>query len=302
MSTKKKSQEAEEKEWVSQAEAARLRGVSRQAIQKLVSKGKLRTYSIGGRLLVSRADAVANRSDPAGRPTLDEDNASVTELLAIVRKAPVRIQREVLRRLRSQLAIHPLEEELGVPAEVILEAISRSSDLSKRGIRGLIAEAYFKIAVLDELKDASDITPSGNQPYDFLVEIDRRTVSIQVKMQRKKGGRPMKANQADRTLPPQDYVVETQRTRGGRDPRTGEDTRPYRFGEFDILAVSMEPSTGSWSEFRLTLGRWLIPKPDRPKLILKFQPVALEPDDDWTNSFKQCLDWHWNAPNKTIRQ
>lgn len=39
------------------------------------------------------------------------------------------------------------------------------------------------------------------------------------------------------------YVVETPRTRGGKDLTSGEDTRPYRYGEFDILAVSMHPST-----------------------------------------------------------
>ena len=30
---------------------------------------------------------------------------------------------------------------------------------------------------------------------------------------------------------------------------TGLATRPYRFGEFDILAVSMHPSTNDWNRF-----------------------------------------------------
>ena len=55
-------------EWISQAEASRVRGVSRQAIAKLVSNGRLRTLTVGGRALVSRADVLAFEPNPAGRP------------------------------------------------------------------------------------------------------------------------------------------------------------------------------------------------------------------------------------------
>ena len=55
-------------EWISQAEASRIRGVSRQAIAKLVSNGRLRTLEVGGRAFVSRADVVAFEPNPAGRP------------------------------------------------------------------------------------------------------------------------------------------------------------------------------------------------------------------------------------------
>ena len=55
-------------EWITQAEAARLRKVSRQAIAKLVSSGRLRTVSVGGRSFVSRAEILAFEPSPAGRP------------------------------------------------------------------------------------------------------------------------------------------------------------------------------------------------------------------------------------------
>lgn len=55
-------------EWVSQAEAARLRNVSRQAIAKLVSNGRLRTLEVGGRSFVSRLDVLAFEPNPPGRP------------------------------------------------------------------------------------------------------------------------------------------------------------------------------------------------------------------------------------------
>lgn len=55
-------------EWISQAEAARLRGVSRQAIALLVKKGRLPVLKIGGRLLVRRKEVEAFTPEPAGRP------------------------------------------------------------------------------------------------------------------------------------------------------------------------------------------------------------------------------------------
>lgn len=55
-------------EWISQAEAARLRGVSRQAIALLVKKGRLPVLRIGGRLLVRRKEVEEFTPEPAGRP------------------------------------------------------------------------------------------------------------------------------------------------------------------------------------------------------------------------------------------
>jgi len=58
-------------EWISQAEAAQLRGVSRQAISKLVRKGRLKSLVVGGHTLVSRADVVSFQPRTAGRPKAD---------------------------------------------------------------------------------------------------------------------------------------------------------------------------------------------------------------------------------------
>jgi len=45
-----------------------MRGVSRQAIAKLVRLGRLRTLEIGGNTLVARADVVSYEPRPPGRP------------------------------------------------------------------------------------------------------------------------------------------------------------------------------------------------------------------------------------------
>ena len=55
-------------EWISQAEAARVRSVSRQAIALLVKKGRLPVLKIGGRVLVRRKEVEEFTPEPAGRP------------------------------------------------------------------------------------------------------------------------------------------------------------------------------------------------------------------------------------------
>jgi excisionase family DNA binding protein len=55
-------------EWISQAEAARIRGVSRQAIRRLIERHRLETLHIGGRLLVRRKDVEQFTAQPGGRP------------------------------------------------------------------------------------------------------------------------------------------------------------------------------------------------------------------------------------------
>jgi excisionase family DNA binding protein len=59
-------------EWVSQAEAARLRGVSRQAIARLVKRGRLTTLHVGGHTLVKKAEILDFQPRSAGRPKQDE--------------------------------------------------------------------------------------------------------------------------------------------------------------------------------------------------------------------------------------
>lgn len=60
----KKSLEPEE--WISQARAAVMRGVSRQAISGLVAKGRFTTLSIGGKILLKRSEIEAFKPKPPG--------------------------------------------------------------------------------------------------------------------------------------------------------------------------------------------------------------------------------------------
>lgn len=55
-------------EWVSQAEAARIRGVSRQAIARLIKKGRFQVLEVGGKTLIKRSAIETFTPEPPGRP------------------------------------------------------------------------------------------------------------------------------------------------------------------------------------------------------------------------------------------
>ena len=68
LSTHFRGRQPQADEWVSQAEAARMRGVSRQAIARLIKKGRFRVLEIGGKVLLRREDIKAYRPEAPGRP------------------------------------------------------------------------------------------------------------------------------------------------------------------------------------------------------------------------------------------
>jgi Helix-turn-helix domain len=54
-------------DWISQAEAARLRGISRQAVASLIKTKRVETLTIGGRVFVRRQDIEQFQPKKAGR-------------------------------------------------------------------------------------------------------------------------------------------------------------------------------------------------------------------------------------------
>ena len=203
----------------------------------------------------------------------------IEEIRALLAKCSGEERRQIFDELRASIQIHPFEARMNARAEVILEALNRAGDLTLRGIRGIIGEATFVKEIVPQLVGWDDVTPPGDLPYDCAVKDGISTVTVQVKMQRRlKGIAWLRAGNA---------VVEVQRTRTGT--RAGESTRPYRFGEFDLLAVCMEPSHARWNCFHYISERWLIPREGNPALIDILQPVALKPDAIWTNDFDEAV-------------
>jgi len=56
-------------DWGSQADAARIRGVSRQAIGRLLKNGRFRVLKIGGKVLLKRSDVESFKPEQPGRPS-----------------------------------------------------------------------------------------------------------------------------------------------------------------------------------------------------------------------------------------
>ncbi len=241
---------------------------------------------------------------------------SVGTIKKLIAECSVEEQR-ALKHYFSELVPHPLESEWGIDAETILSAIRRSSDLTKRGVRGIIAEAVFETAVIPSIAASGwkPATLTGDLAYDARLEKGTSAARIQIKLQRLEKGVP-KLYYPEHYDEGSLYVVEVQKTRGGKKktkttvPGTDTtletideitvETRPYRFGEFDILAVNMHPSSGNWKNFRYTVASWLLPRSEEPALIEIFQPVAAIPNDVWTDDLSVCLDWYLSREKRSV--
>jgi hypothetical protein len=229
-------------------------------------------------------------------------NEKLDEIKRLVDGLKEREQRALNAYLRRHLAPHPLETKWGLTADVILGAIDRAPDITQRGIRGVIAEAVFETEVLPFLTGWENVKVESELPYDFKLKErgEDTTITIQVKLQRSERGAPKRGTGL---LPKDFFIVEVQKTRSGTKAvkpaaRQGTlveqieiQTRPYSFGDFDVLAVNMHPATQDWSRFMYTLGSWLIPREGQPRLIEIMQPVSATRTNLWTDSLEECIAW-----------
>ncbi len=201
-------------------------------------------------------------------------------------------RQQILRLLRDHygLKIHPLESRWNTTAEAILEAIDKSGDLTQRGIRGVLAEATFRTLVLPrQLPRWREQTFDGEQPYDLLLNDGAGNVRVQVKLQRREKGVPkLFRGKADH------FVVETQRTRGGKRP-DAEESRPYRVDEFDLLAVCLHPSTQDWTRFIYCAVGDLSTRQSNPKLLEVMQSIQMTGSRVWTFDFEHAVARHRSA-------
>ncbi|KAA0570902.1 hypothetical protein [Azospirillum sp. Sh1] len=200
-------------------------------------------------------------------------------------------KRKLFDHLRENISFHKLEQEFGIRAERILDAISRGSDLTKRGVRGVIAETVFATEIAPNTPGWSAYDPAGDEAYDVLMVQGLHQIRVQVKMQRRERGvplmrSPLRGGQKDH------FVVEVQRTRNGRSGE-GVSTRPYSFSEFDVLAVCMEPSERQWHSFLYIPTYALQSRPFAPSLIAIMQLVPQFPalySSNWTADLSVALN------------
>jgi hypothetical protein len=214
-----------------------------------------------------------------------------------------------LNEIRKIQPIHSLEKEWNITAEFVLEAISKSQDITKRGVRGIIAELAFSEYVLKNLDpkwvETTDLGPDLAYDSELINGDDK--IHIQTKNQRLSGSNPMRPGKTLIKFNPELadwFIAETQKTRSGKKKKSKDDTdpnadieeiltRPYRFGEFHILSVCMQPShaTKSWESFMFCPARGLTASPKDPAIIATMQPVPPSPLFCWTNKLDQCIEW-----------
>lgn len=197
----------------------------------------------------------------------------------------------LFREMRARHPIHEFERIIGAPAEMILEAVHRAPELTRRMLRGVIADAAFRTFVVRALAPHGwrDVTPEGNFAYDYKLDDGAGPITVQVKLQRSERGASVVKNGKRYGFAGKVFMTETQKTRRGVDGEANQ-TRPYRYGDFDILAVSMQPSTGKWDLYLYSLGRWLLPG-KRAGEMATLQPVSMAPDDWWTNDLRTAVQW-----------
>lgn len=200
-------------------------------------------------------------------------------------------QAAIFKELRAAHAIHPYEAVVGAPAEMILEAVYRAPELTRRMLRGVIADAAFRtfVAVALVRRGWRDVTPEGNFAYDYSMDDGQGPVTVQVKLQRSERGAPVVRAGKRYGFDGEVFMTETQKTRTGTDVDENR-TRPYRYGEFDVLAVSMQPSAGRWDSYMYTLGRWLLPGKTAGE-IATMQPVTKVASQFWTDDFEVAAGW-----------
>lgn len=198
-------------------------------------------------------------------------------------------KQQIFEAIKDDIAVHRLEEHFGISAQIICETIYRAGDLTQRGIRGMIAETVFCTDIAPHISGWGYEEAGPELPYDAVLFNGNRRVRIQVKLQRKELGVPLMRSKVRRG-PKDFYIVEVQRTRTGE--RKGEKTRPYRFGQFDLLAVCMQPSTTDWRKFLYIPMSCLLPKKGLPDEVATYQFVPPYPaagDPEWTNDIEEAL-------------
>lgn len=162
---------------------------------------------------------------------------------------------------------HALELALNASGWAILTAIERQR-MSVMNVKGQLAEYYLNEYLGRQQRESiiESFEWRTDSP-DFTIVVDGRSYTIECKNVRKASGKQVDP-----------MWVETQRTRGGR--KNGEDTRPYRVSDFDILAVALFNRIGQWDHWFIA-SKKLGTRPENRELLAVRQEMPEQPDNKW---------------------
>ena len=158
--------------------------------------------------------------------------------------------------------LHPLEEQFQLPAQEILRIITERSRLQV-AVRGGVAEHHLALHLAADPDVASaELIDHDGQP-DFRVTLkDGRVILVECK------------NVSPRTYADGSIKVEVQKTRSQRNDPAG---RLYRPEQFEVVAASLFPTTGTW-EFRFKAAALLAKSERFPDRVAPVQRV----DESWS--------------------
>src|SRR5688572_5879842 len=120
-------------------------------------------------------------------------DANLIAVRDLLTKCSALEQETLFKELRQRHLIHEFEQIIGAPAEMILEAVHRAPELTRRMLRGVIADAAFRTFVVPAVKPSGwdDVTPQGNFAFDYKLDDGQGPVTVQVKLQRSALGKPV---------------------------------------------------------------------------------------------------------------
>src|SRR4051812_42485228 len=104
---------------------------------------------------------ISSQNPPEG-PGENAMPDEIEPILEALNRCTKEQRKRIFDHLRLEFPIHEIEKKLNAQAEVICEAIHRASDLTLRGVRGVIAEASFEVSVVKNLAGWTDATPPGD--------------------------------------------------------------------------------------------------------------------------------------------
>lgn len=187
--------------------------------------------------------------------------------------------------------------------QTILEAITTSHP-AERAVHTAIAAGFLNNVVLSRMRERGWTHKAVrlHKTHFIVVEANETVVRVMVTILQWEKGK------LRHTVSPQGDLYQARIPASLMGPRhsrlkscTADPKRqkkPLRalsFTEFDILAVSMQPLTRRWSDFRYALSRMLAPHKDSAESISPVQWLPSTTSHSWTSDFNICLSWHLQA-------
>jgi predicted DNA-binding protein (UPF0251 family) len=133
--------------WISQAEAARIRGVSQQAIDNLVKRNRFKTLKLGGRTLLNRADVENYQPHPPGpranknRNEVESTPPQTRRTVSVPRDRNGTSQRQ--KNNRKSISGYPDIDTLDRLSWISQAEAARLRDISPQSISELVKRGRF---------------------------------------------------------------------------------------------------------------------------------------------------------------